>query len=773
MKNIIKTLSLIALVLFLMPSCLSTTNKPVSGSDTTFAEENQSNPKSKEMTVAGPEVEKTVTSDSVKEDNTVDLVGFYRSVNGISEPKSRYLVDYAIEILLRQGAPDCINSFRQVKAGTSVVFGHYAGKDLVWKCLKKEGNCFLLAMQTDSYPATTGISVDKVFSPDERSLIQVSYVIDSGSLKNIGNVVQCTSSDTICCINTEGETLSHTISERKQFFSIWVDLEGVNCGLEIVIPDNVTRIEKSAFSEFKDATSIVIPDSVTSIEVGTLSGFSKLEELTLPFVGSSENAFWSESTFGAIFGSASFDGAVKIIQNNCYFYIPASIRSVTITKQTELPDSSFESCHMLTEVEVSSSLTKIGLKSFSKCSSLESVYGGCGVLAIGDEAFLDCGKLSEIELFDSIRTIGDRAFQGCVSLRELEFSNNLISIGKNAFKGLSYLKELDLPSSLTSIGAGAFDLCPSIREIKVPSVTKLSQITDSYRNVKKVTLTNQASIPEDAFANCSSLEKIFYPNGLRSIGDRAFKGCTNLSEGITPAAITNIGDEAFSGCTALGTVELSGTLVSIGDSAFKNCSSLILEGGIPKTVTSIGEEAFNGCSSLTEIHVPGGVNTIGNKVFSGCTSVTSLIIDEGVSVIREKAFMEMSKVTELVIPTSVTKIEAGALQGLSNLVQLTVPFVGVEDQAYWTLSMFGAVFGSAPYKGSERIIQNNCVFYIPSSLKSVVVSMSTALPDYAFENCKMLESIVFLNEINSIGTNAFGGCSNTLTLDTPKFNTIP
>ena len=80
-------------------------------------------------------------------------------------------------------------------------------------------------------------------------------------------------------------------------------------------------------------TKIVVSESVVEIGSGAFKGCNSLVEITIPFVGkaaTTDNA--GDAVFGFIFGDASSSVAGTISQDiyQRYYYIPSSIRSVTV-----------------------------------------------------------------------------------------------------------------------------------------------------------------------------------------------------------------------------------------------------------------------------------------------------------------------------------------------------------------------------------------------------------------------------------------------------------
>lgn len=90
-----------------------------------------------------------------------------------------------------------------------------------------------------------------------------------------------------------------------------------------------------------------------------------------------------------------------------------------------------------------------------------------------------------------------------------------------------------------------------------------------------------------------------------SVGERAFLGCDNL-EGVELVGVKSIGGSAFANCTSLTRVTFPNDITSIEQSAFYNCSLLESIPTIPHSVMHIGISAIAE-TALTEINYEGTV----------------------------------------------------------------------------------------------------------------------------------------------------------------------
>jgi len=124
----------------------------------------------------------------------------------------------------------------------------------------------------------------------------------------------------------------------------------IGSGEEVIIPENVTRIEEDAFAMQDSLTSVVIPESVTEIGNHAFDGCTSLIRVTIP-----------ESVI--VIGEVAF--------GDC-----TSLTSVTIPEGvTEIGNSAFYGCTSLTSLSLPASITDIGAGAFTGCDGLADEQG--------------------------------------------------------------------------------------------------------------------------------------------------------------------------------------------------------------------------------------------------------------------------------------------------------------------------------------------------------------------------------------------------------------
>ncbi len=522
----------------------------------------------------------------------------------------------------------------------------------------------------------------------------------------------------------------------------------------------VTTIPSNAFLNCSQITSIIVPDSVVSIGSGAFGGCTSLKEITLPFVGkniSPENPRWS--VFGYIFGDGEYNddnmnredkvyktsgtsGFTSQISEGSggyfYFTIPKSLKKVTVTLQTNIPNYAFNNCDLLENVVFVNDLKQIG-----------------------DYAFSGCTNLSQFNINYGVESIGIGAFMNCRAFDTIDIPNSVTSIGRESFVGCSKITNIIIPDSVKSIGSGAFGGCNSLKEITLPFVGSDSS-PENPRWAVFGYIFGDGNYDDDNSMQKS--DKIYKTSGTSGFTSQVSEGSGYFYYAI-PKSLKKV------------TITLQ---TNIPNYAFNNCDLLETITFIQPTKT-IGNYSFSNCSELKMFSMSSSVESIGNGAFMNCARFSNIVIPDGTISIGEYAFWGLVNVTNVIVPNSVKNIGFGAFCQCSSLEKITLPFIGINsnpDNPRW--AVLGYIFGdndtddtmeksSKIYKTSgtngftSQVSEGSGYFYyaIPKSLKTVRVTSQTTVPDHAFNNCDLLETIIY-SSIVSKGENSFTNCSATI-----------
>jgi hypothetical protein len=187
-------------------------------------------------------------------------------------------------------------------------------------------------------------------------------------------------------------------------------------GGTVTIPDGVTTIGASAFSNNTNVTQVVMPNSVTTMESGAFQGCSNLSSISL------------SSNLGAI------------------------------------PANGFRECTSLSGIEIPGSVKSIGSNAFYGCASLTSVTIPASVTNLSTDAFDSCRNLTNISV-----AAGNNMYlsqDGCVyngagkillivpqGKTSLNIPSGTVQIAAGALQGSTALSSVTIPASVTSIGS--------------------------------------------------------------------------------------------------------------------------------------------------------------------------------------------------------------------------------------------------------------------------------------------------------------------------------
>lgn len=112
-----------------------------------------------------------------------------------------------------------------------------------------------------------------------------------------------------------------------------------------------------------------------------------------------------------------------------------------------------------------------------------------GTTHINSNAFNNQKNLTSIKLPESLISIGSSAFESCSQLTSIVIPENITSIGNSTFYDCSKLTTIVIPENVTSIGHSAFSDCIGLASVTNLSLTPVSVLSSTFRNVDKNSCT--------------------------------------------------------------------------------------------------------------------------------------------------------------------------------------------------------------------------------------------------------------------------------------------
>ena len=311
-------------------------------------------------------------------------------------------------------------------------------------------------------------------------------------------------------------------------------------------------------------------------------------------------------------------------------------------------------------------------------------------------------------------------------------------------------EDIVIPSTVeglpvTAIAGGAFfkdlESDQNIKSIYVPgSIKKVGNAFGYYGYSQYIEYDDRSRVaPLDVYIDnlndwlCIEFEG---PSPLCR-GGNFYIGGVMTTEITIPDGITKINNHALSHGNFTD-ITLPTGVTDIGNNAFFNCVNLV-NVSLPKSLANIGPGAFFGCSSLTNITIPDSVESIGNQAFEGCSAIKNIIV-----------------------PDSIKRIGSRAFYNCESLESITLPFIGYQADATGASTHFGYIFYNQWYndnryapEGAIKYEDHYYKFYIPSSLKTVIITGGDRVPDNAFRNLDSIENLILAPTITEIGECAF------------------
>ena len=310
-------------------------------------------------------------------------------------------------------------------------------------------------------------------------------------------------------------------------------------------------------------------------------------------------------------------------------------------------------------------------------------------------------------------------------IRNIVIRNGITSIGNNAFafedEGESQIKEVEIPATVETIGENAFKNNDQIEVVEAEGVK---------------------NIGDEAFTNCSSLEKVKFGKDVQSLGNKVFNQCGLVDvmavKAAVPPAVTA---QTFQG---LGIVSSNAPAKVKAKAAARRAPNATAATGQKATTLEVPDDylakylaaQYWNLFSFEFIGEHGGIVKSGQYF-------------DGVWVIYEDGTLIAS-----------SESSTGTIDGFYNQPGVKrVELMGGATELNW------GGFGPADLPNLEEVVLSPAlhklgdeVFQNSTKLKSINLENVDSIGQRAFKGCTSLTS-VNLPAVKYIANNAFEGCT--------------
>lgn len=428
-------------------------------------------------------------------------------------------------------------------------------------------------------------------------------------------------------------------------------------------------------------------------------------------------------------------------------HIKKLAKNLRIIKEFAFSDSNIE------EINLPSSLEKIGIRAFFGCQNLKKVVVPEGVLEIGDAAFASCKNLEEVYLPNSLKKLNTQMFLNCPKLKRVHLPDGTTHLPDEFFKGCSSLD--DHFNSITSIGKGVFNNCKSLTTI--PPFLKEFNPYDfkGCKSLKEVTINkNITHLPDHLFDGCINLEKVTI-EGKVTIGKKTFKNCKKLKD--IPKNIIGYDKYSFENCVGLTSITLNSPHIPEG--CFRGCENLSVINDFDK-VRSIDSYALDN-TGFTSLDLR-EIKKISSNILSNCKKLKEVNLGNH----KEIGAYAFYRTPHLKINLPVTTEKIGKMAFAYN-----------EDTKCLVIPRFVKVIkpGAFAYANYENIKCHGNETYFSFEDKMLIHSLQQELVLYALGSKDKTYSINnyceqgdLVSPIDTIGAYAFAGVKHLEELEVPS-----
>ena len=334
-----------------------------------------------------------------------------------------------------------------------------------------------------------------------------------------------------------------------------------------VLPDLLESIActGSTSDTFHDcgAIKIVTPGSPTALLLSDFSGFNTVNENAykkqwFPFDGCEDcrYLYFTENGVPALY-------LMKYLGTAAEFSIPAAANTVPDV----IADNAFRSCATLTKLTIPEGVKTIGSYAFYECTALTDITFPESLAELGSNAFTNCGQNAttpfSFRLPDHISAVSmtnstTDTFSNCKAVRIVTPGSDTAFLFSEKFR----LNNPPNPDAaypyywFTFPGSQHQDLRYLYFDDTVNSVSvRVLHLIKYLGSAASVSIPAQAEslpvlgvIEAKAFQGNTALTSLVIPNGVTRFGRAAFADCSFLTDIAFPQTLKVLGENVFSGC---------------------------------------------------------------------------------------------------------------------------------------------------------------------------------------------------------------------------------
>lgn len=195
-------------------------------------------------------------------------------------------------------------------------------------------------------------------------------------------------------------------------------------------------------------------------------------------------------------------------------------------------------------------------------------------------------------------------------------------------------------------------------------------------------------------------------------------------------------------------------VVKIGYQAFAQTSITTVE--LPQTLQEIGEKAFAG-SRLKEITIPASVKKVGNWAFASSRLEKAVFDGFEIELLGSRSFQYCERLVSAELPMEIGKMGDGMFNGCKALTKVNFP----RNQKVISYETFRDCESLSSFMFPMNVEEIGGHAFSNSGLTGVTLLKGIKkIGDFAFTDCKKLESVSLTSTIESFGSMCFWGCTS-------------